>query len=52
LKPAPSLPPIRFCRRDAHVLEYHVRGVRAALAHLAVGLADGQARGVALHDER
>ncbi len=51
LKPTPSLPPIRLRGRHAAVLENDVAGVRAALAHLPVGLAEGEAGRAALDDE-
>ena len=38
--------------RHARILEDHVADIRALLAHLLLGLADGDARRVALHDER
>ena len=40
LKPMPSTPPMTFSAGTRTFVENHVRGVRAALAHLAVGLAD------------
>ena len=38
LKPTPSRPPIRLAAGTRQSLEDHVAGVRALLAHLAVGL--------------
>ena len=52
LKPTPSRPPIRFPAGTAQRSKITSHGMRAALAHLAVELAEREARRVALDHER